>query len=158
VRLIDADVADQGVHSHTRADATSRRRTSGRSAVAIPERGIHQTSRNATRRAGLAQAANLDGVLVLAGMHADRTCRPRAGRACRVLCDGVVDDEDLIIGPVDAGRLVERGEAILIDVVESGAWATLREVPAGSLRVPPPEFRERAEELPFERTLITFCT
>ena len=69
-----------------------------------------------------------------------------------------MDDEDLTIGAADAGRLVELGEAILIDVVETGAWATLREVPAGSLRVPPPEFRERAEDLPFERTLITYCT
>ena len=68
------------------------------------------------------------------------------------------DDEDLVIGPAEAGRLVASGEAILIDVVESGAWATLREVPAGSLRVPPPEFRERVQDLPFERTLITYCT
>ena len=68
------------------------------------------------------------------------------------------DEKDLVIGPAEAGRLVEAGEAILIDVVESGAWATLREVPAGSLRVPPPEFRERVQDLPRERTLITYCT
>ena len=68
------------------------------------------------------------------------------------------DEKDLVIGPAEAGRLVEAGEAILIDVVESGAWATLREVPAGSLRVPPPEFRERVQDLPLERTLITYCT
>lgn len=68
------------------------------------------------------------------------------------------DEKDLIIGPVEAGRLVQAGEAILIDVVESGAWATLRDVPAASLRVPPPEFRERIEDLPLERTLITYCT
>ena len=69
-----------------------------------------------------------------------------------------MSDEDPVIGPVEAGRLVQAGEAILIDVVESGAWATLREVPAGSLRVPPPEFRERVKDLPLERTLITYCT
>lgn len=69
-----------------------------------------------------------------------------------------MDDTDLLIGPADAARLVQTGEALLIDVVESGAWETLREVPAGSLRVPPPEFRERVEALPFERTLITYCT
>ena len=68
------------------------------------------------------------------------------------------DGKDLVIGPAEAGRLVQGGEAILVDVVESGAWATLREVPAGSLRVPPPEFRERVKDLPLERTLITYCT
>ena len=68
------------------------------------------------------------------------------------------DEHDLVIAPAEAGRLVQAGNAILIDVVESGAWETLREVPAGSLRVPPPEFRERVKDLPRERTLITYCT
>lgn len=66
--------------------------------------------------------------------------------------------DDQFIGPAEAARLVERGEAILIDVTESGAWAALREVPAGSLRVTPSEFRERIAELPKERVLITYCT
>lgn len=65
---------------------------------------------------------------------------------------------DQFIGPADAARLVASGEAILIDVTESGAWALLREVPAGSLRITPGEFRERVAELPRERTLITYCT
>ena len=54
--------------------------------------------------------------------------------------------------------MLEAGEAILIDVVGSGAWASLGEVPAGSLRIPPAEFRERVVDLPLERTLITYCT
>lgn len=66
--------------------------------------------------------------------------------------------DDQFIEPAEAARLVERGLAILIDVTESGAWATLREVPAGSLRVTPSEFRERIAELPKERVLITYCT
>lgn len=66
--------------------------------------------------------------------------------------------DDILIEPADAARQVEQGQAILIDVVEVGAWASLRQLPAGSLRVPPPEFRERAPDLPLERTLITFCT
>lgn len=65
---------------------------------------------------------------------------------------------DILIEPREAAGQIERGEAILIDVVEVGAWASLRQLPAGSLRVPPPEFRERAPDLPLERTLITFCT
>lgn len=69
-----------------------------------------------------------------------------------------VEDGDLGITPAEAARLVDADEAILIDVVESGAWASLREVPAGSLRIPPPEFRERVDDLPYERTLITYCT
>ena len=69
-----------------------------------------------------------------------------------------MDESDLLIRPVEAGRMLEAGEAILIDVVGSGAWASLREVPAGSLRIPPAEFRERVAELPLERTLITYCT
>ncbi len=62
------------------------------------------------------------------------------------------------IAPADAARMVESGQAILIDVTESGAWAALREVPAGSLRVTPSEFRQRVAELPTERVLITYCT
>lgn len=71
---------------------------------------------------------------------------------------GVADDDAPSIGPVDAARLVRDEGAILIDVVSSGAWSALREVPAGSLRVPPAEFRERVADLPKERTLITYCT
>ncbi len=70
---------------------------------------------------------------------------------------GVVSD-DILIEPAEAARQVEQGTALLIDVVEVGAWASLRQLPAGSLRVPPPEFRERAADLPLERTLITYCT
>ncbi len=66
--------------------------------------------------------------------------------------------DDQFIGPAEAARLVERGLAILIDVTESGAWAALSHVPAGSLRVTPSEFRERIAELPKERVLITYCT
>ena len=62
------------------------------------------------------------------------------------------------IAPAEAARLVASGEAILIDVTESGAWSLLREVPAGSLRITPSEFRERVAELPIERTLIAYCT
>ena len=69
-----------------------------------------------------------------------------------------VGTDDILIEPGDASRQVEEGTALLVDVVEVGAWASLRELPAGSLRVPPPEFRERAAELPLERTLITYCT
>ena len=65
---------------------------------------------------------------------------------------------DILIEPGEAARQVERGEAILVDVVETGAWASLHRLPAGSLRVPPPEFRERAPDLPLERTLVTYCT
>lgn len=71
--------------------------------------------------------------------------------------EGVVSD-DILIEPAEAARQVEQGTALLVDVVEVGAWPSLRELPAGSLRVPPPEFRERAPDLPLERTLITYCT
>ena len=66
--------------------------------------------------------------------------------------------DEQLIEAAEGARLVERGEAILIDVTESGAWAALREVPAGSLRVTPSEFGERIAELPKERVLITYCT
>src|SRR5688500_7507999 len=104
---------------------------------------MHQTSRLLTR----SKAA-----------HAYRTCKRRvSSRTPRALSCRMSDDA-LVIGPVEAGRLVQAGEAILIDVVESGAWGSLREVPAGSLRVPPVEFRARVAKLPLERTLITYCT
>lgn len=68
------------------------------------------------------------------------------------------DDGDLIIEPQEAARLVKDEGAILVDVVSSSAWASLKEVPASSLRIPPPEFRDRVGELPTERTLVTYCT
>src|SRR5687767_11339974 len=105
---------------------------------------MHQTSRVVTRIEGRARLPDVQAARV----------SPRTLRALRCR----MSDEDLVIGPAEAGRLVQAGEAILIDVVESGAWGSLREVPAGSLRVPPVEFRARVAELPLERTLITYCT
>ena len=54
--------------------------------------------------------------------------------------------------------MVQRGDALLLDVTGEGAWATLAEVPRGSLRMPPSEFRERFRELPTGRTIVTYCT
>lgn len=70
----------------------------------------------------------------------------------------MAEQDDLIIEPAEAARLVKDEGAILVDVVGTGAWGSLREVPAGSLRIPPPEFRDRVAELPRERTLVTYCT
>lgn len=67
-------------------------------------------------------------------------------------------DDETTISPVDAAAMVERGEALLVDLTGEGAWATLAEVPRGSLRIAPSEFRERFRELPKARTVITYCT
>ena len=66
--------------------------------------------------------------------------------------------DDLRIGAEDAAKKVTAGEALLLDVVTTGAWQSLPKVPKGALRIPPEEFGDRWTEVPTDRAVIAFCT
>jgi len=75
-----------------------------------------------------------------------------------VIAQNVPAMDDLRIDPREAAKRVAAGTAYLLDVVSSGSWATLREVPAGALRIPPEEIADRIDELPTDRDALAFCT
>jgi len=66
--------------------------------------------------------------------------------------------EDLRIGARDAKRLVDAGEAIVLDVVASGVWEALEEAVPGAVRIPPEEIGSRFGELPREKAIVAYCT
>jgi rhodanese-related sulfurtransferase len=70
--------------------------------------------------------------------------------------DGAMD-EPLVISPRDAHEKVAAG-ATLLDVVGDSVWRSLREVAAGSMRLPPSEGRERLDQLPRDHAYVAYCT
>ena len=66
--------------------------------------------------------------------------------------------EDLRIGARDAKRLVDAGEAIVLDVVASGVWEALEEAVPGAVRIPPEEIGSRFGELPRGKAIVAYCT
>jgi rhodanese-related sulfurtransferase len=67
-------------------------------------------------------------------------------------------DEELRISAADAKRLVDAGEAIVLDVVASGVWEALDEAVPGAVRIPPEQVGARFGELPRDRAIIAYCT
>jgi rhodanese-related sulfurtransferase len=70
----------------------------------------------------------------------------------------MADTTEVRIPPVEAKRRVDAGQALLLDVVQSHAWAGLPRAIRGALRIPPEEVSERAEELRGARGVIAYCT
>ena len=66
--------------------------------------------------------------------------------------------EELRIGARDAKRLVDAGEAIVLDVVASGVWESLDEAVPGAVRIPPEQVGARFGELPRDRAIVAYCT
>ena len=66
--------------------------------------------------------------------------------------------EELRIGARDAKRLVDAGEAIVLDVVASGVWEALEEAVPGAVRIPPEEIGARFAELPRGKAIVAYCT
>jgi rhodanese-related sulfurtransferase len=66
--------------------------------------------------------------------------------------------EEIRISPPDAMRLVDAGEAIVLDVVASGVWESLDEAVPGAVRIPPEEIGQRFGELPREKAIVAYCT
>jgi rhodanese-related sulfurtransferase len=68
------------------------------------------------------------------------------------------DAGGLRIAPADAKARVDRGDAIILDVVASHVWPQMHRAIAGAFRIDPSEIGERFAELPRERQIIAYCT
>jgi rhodanese-related sulfurtransferase len=66
--------------------------------------------------------------------------------------------EELRIGPGEAKRMVDAGEAIVLDVVASGVWAELEVAVPDALRIAPEEIERRFGELPRDHAVVAYCT
>jgi rhodanese-related sulfurtransferase len=66
--------------------------------------------------------------------------------------------DTLRIDAREAKRLVDAGEALVLDVVAPGVWEELDVAVPGALRIAPPEIEGRFAELPRERAVVAYCT
>ena len=66
--------------------------------------------------------------------------------------------DDPRISPADAERLLDAGDAIVLDVVAAGVWAGLDDALPGAIRIPPEEIGERFDELPRGKAIVAYCT
>lgn len=66
--------------------------------------------------------------------------------------------EPLRIGPDEAKRRVDAGEAIVLDVVAPTVWTELDIAVPGALRIAPDEIERRFAELPRDRAVVAYCT
>jgi rhodanese-related sulfurtransferase len=67
-------------------------------------------------------------------------------------------DPELRVTPEKAKAMVERGEALVLDVVASSVYPLMHMAIAGAIRIPPEELADRVDELPRSTTIITYCT
>ena len=67
-------------------------------------------------------------------------------------------DRMLRIDPVEAKHMVDGGEAIVLDVVESNTWRQMDEAIKSALRIDPEEVSDRLHELPTDRGIVAYCT
>lgn len=58
----------------------------------------------------------------------------------------------------EAKAIVDAGEAVILDVVASHIWPSMTRTVEGSIRIPPEEIPKRLDELPRDKTIITYCT
>jgi rhodanese-related sulfurtransferase len=67
-----------------------------------------------------------------------------------------------VVGPrievAEAKALVDRGQAIILDVVASHVWPAMSRTIQGSIRMPPEEIEKRFGELPRDEAIIAYCT
>jgi hypothetical protein len=60
--------------------------------------------------------------------------------------------------PAEAKEMVDRGEAIVLDVVAPHVWPSMRRAIKGAVRIAPNEIGRRYTELPRERAILAYCT
>ena len=65
---------------------------------------------------------------------------------------------ELRVEPGEAKRMVDAGEAIVLDVVASGAWEELEVAVPGAVRIAPEQIDRRWRELPREKAVVAYCT
>jgi len=65
---------------------------------------------------------------------------------------------DVLISPAEARARIDRGDAIILDLIGDESWARLDAAPKNALRIPPSQFRVRLPGLSRERELLSLCT
>jgi rhodanese-related sulfurtransferase len=65
---------------------------------------------------------------------------------------------DVLISPAEARARIDRGDAIILDLIGDESWARLDAAPKNALRIPPSQFRARLPGLSRERELLSLCT
>ena len=66
--------------------------------------------------------------------------------------------DDIKVSPAEANEKIVRGEAVLLDVVGESTWRSLRQVPAGAIRLSPGDAAAFIGRLPQGRAFAVFCT
>lgn len=67
-------------------------------------------------------------------------------------------DRDLRISAEKAKAMVDRGEAVIVDVVASSVYPMMHEAISGAIRIAPEDLPDRTGELPRDKTILTYCT
>ncbi len=67
------------------------------------------------------------------------------------------------MGPIrisveEAKEKVDQDDAIILDVVDPGAYEELSEKIAGAVRIDPRDIQSEFEQLPKEETILSYCT
>ena len=65
---------------------------------------------------------------------------------------------ELRISPSEAKRRLDRGGALLLDVVQPSSWDGLDRVAAGAVRMAPDDVERAYRQLPRDRDIIAYCT
>ena len=58
----------------------------------------------------------------------------------------------------EAKRLFDRKEAAFVDARSIASWGDSDVAIPGSIRVPPDDVDEHLDEVPRDRTIVTYCT
>lgn len=67
-------------------------------------------------------------------------------------------ENELRISVDEAKAKIDAGSALVLDLVQPGAWSELDGAIEGAVRIPPDEIEERYGELPIEPEIIAYCT
>ena len=96
-----------------------------------------------TRRDFVKNAGALAGGIVASGLTS---------------CAGILSTDrkktDIRIDPIEAKAKVDRGEALILDVVAPDTWATMPRTIRGAVRIAPDQVAQRADELSSGREVI----
>ena len=68
------------------------------------------------------------------------------------------EGQEVRIDVEQAREKLESGEAVVLDVVQPGAWDRMDGVVEGAVRIPPEETEQRFQELPRDLGIVAYCT
>ncbi len=66
--------------------------------------------------------------------------------------------EDIRIDLADARKMIDSGEAVVLDVVSPPTWEQMHKAIAGAIRINPREIEDHYKHLPKDKTIVAYCT